>query len=124
MRLQRDGEIAHVRAVLLAGDTRAEGWLKTLIQDRLPAQAFGRRLLSYQATAPVAVVSRGKTVCNCFGVAAQTIGEHLAACDGSEGERLASLQQALRCGTHCGSCVPELRRMVRETPARLHRQAA
>jgi len=124
VRLQRDGEIAHVRAVLLAGDTRAEGWLKTLIQDRLPAQAFGRRLLSYQATAPVAVVSRGKTVCNCFGVAEQTIGQHLAACDGSEGERLASLQQALRCGTHCGSCVPELRRMVRETPVRLHRQAA
>lgn len=124
VRLQRDGEIAHVRAVLLAGDTRAEGWLKTLIQDRLPAQAFGRRLLAYQATAPVAVVSRGKTVCNCLGVAEQTIGEHLGACDGSEAERLVSLQQALRCGTHCGSCLPELRRMVRETPVRLHRQAA
>ncbi|WP_043112772.1 (2Fe-2S)-binding protein, partial [Pseudacidovorax intermedius] len=122
--LQRDGELAHVRAVLLAGDTRAEGWLKTLIQDRLPAQDFGRRLLSYQATPPVAVVSRGKTVCNCFGVAEQDIAGHLAACDGSEAARLAGLQQALRCGTNCGSCVPELRRMVRETPVRLHRQAA
>ena len=28
-------------------------------------------------------------------------------------ERLASLQGQLRCGTNCGSCVPELKRMAR-----------
>ena len=28
-------------------------------------------------------------------------------------ERLASLQATLKCGTNCGSCVPELKRRVR-----------
>ena len=27
--------------------------------------------------------------------------------------RLASLQDALKCGTNCGSCIPELKRKVR-----------
>ena len=52
-------------------------------------------------------------VCSCFGVAAPAIVAHLATCAGSVQERLASLQAALRCGTNCGSCVPELKRMVR-----------
>ena len=32
-------------------------------------------------------------------------------------ERLASVQGELRCGTNCGSCVPELKRMVRASVA-------
>ena len=36
---------AHLEAFLLAGDTRAEAWIKALLQDQLPAQAFGRQLL-------------------------------------------------------------------------------
>ena len=31
----------------------------------------------------------------------------------SDEDRLASLQGALKCGTNCGSCVPELKRRVR-----------
>ena len=31
-------------------------------------------------------------------------------------ERLAQLQGALRCGTQCGSCVPQLKRLVAATP--------
>ena len=38
---------------------------------------------------------------------------HLAQCNGAPEQRLASLQGALRCSTNCGSCVPELKRMVR-----------
>ncbi|RZA33485.1 MAG: DUF4982 domain-containing protein [Lysobacteraceae bacterium] len=57
--------------------------------------------------------ARGKQVCSCFAVEASAIEEHLARCGGSAEERLASLQAALRCGTNCGSCVPELKRMVR-----------
>ena len=29
------------------------------------------------------------------------------------GQRLAGLQSQLRCGTQCGSCVPELRQIIR-----------
>ncbi|MCZ8256197.1 MAG: hypothetical protein O9327_11075, partial [Polaromonas sp.] len=34
---------------------------------------------------------------------------------GTDEERLASLQAALKCGTNCGSCVPELKRRVRSS---------
>ena len=76
-----------------------------------------------EPTAPVAVPARGKTVCSCFGVSESAIGDTLARCQGSEVERLAQLQDALKCGTNCGSCVPELQRMVRAVPVAL-REAA
>jgi assimilatory nitrate reductase catalytic subunit len=56
-------------------------------------------------------------VCSCFGVQAAAIAAHLGTVDGAPEERLASLQSTLRCGTNCGSCVPELKRMVRAAPA-------
>jgi assimilatory nitrate reductase catalytic subunit len=117
VRLQRDGAAAHVVGVLLAGDTRAEAWIRALLQDQLPAQDFGRQLLSFQAKAPAGVQSRGKVVCSCFGVSESAIRDRLSQCSGSGEQRLAALQGALQCGTNCGSCVPELKRMVRATEA-------
>jgi assimilatory nitrate reductase catalytic subunit len=111
--VQREGKELRVEALLLAGDTSAEGWLKALLLQQLPAQAYGRKLLATGAKAPVAVAARGKQVCSCFGVEAEAIERHVAGCEGSAEERLASVQSALRCGTNCGSCVPELKRMVR-----------
>ncbi len=104
---------ATLQAVLLGGDTRSGGWLRTVLQEELPAQAYGRLLLVPSATPPVAVQSRGKPVCVCLGVTDAAIAAQLACCQGSDAERLAQLQGALRCGTQCGSCVPELKRMVR-----------
>jgi assimilatory nitrate reductase catalytic subunit len=101
------------RLFVLAGDTSAQAWVKTLLQEELPAQAYGRLLLVPGAKAPVAVQSRGKQVCTCFNVTGPAIDAHLAGCSGTDGERLASLQSALKCGTNCGSCVPELKRMVK-----------
>jgi assimilatory nitrate reductase catalytic subunit len=108
---------AHVQAVLLSGDTRAEAWLRALVQDQLPAQDFGLQLLASRATPPAGVVARGKVVCSCFGVTETAISAQLADCSGSDGERLAILQATLKCGTNCGSCLPELKRMVRSQPA-------
>ncbi|MFT3666720.1 molybdopterin-dependent oxidoreductase [Piscinibacter sp.] len=113
VRLRRDGVHAHVTGLLLAGDTRAEGWIRALLQDQLPAQAFGARLLSPQPDAPAGIAARGRTVCSCFGVGEAAIAERLAHCAGDDAARLAALQRTLRCGTNCGSCLPELRRMVR-----------
>ena len=113
MRLVRAGSDAHLEAFLLAGDTSAESWIRALLQDRLPAQAFGRQLLAPGSKAPVALVPRGKQVCSCFNVAEPAIASHLAGSRGGEDERFASLQSTLKCGTNCGSCVPELKRLVR-----------
>ncbi|MDP1656429.1 MAG: molybdopterin-dependent oxidoreductase [Hylemonella sp.] len=113
VRVHRTHEQTTVEGFLLAGDTRAEVWLKTLLQDELPAQAYGRALLQGSATAPVALAARSRQVCTCFNVSESAIHTQLTHCRGSEGERLAQLQQALQCGTNCGSCVPELQRLVR-----------
>ena len=114
-RLARQGDNTTLEGIVLAGDTSAEGWLKTLLQEELPAQTYGRLLLVPGAKAPVAVQSRGKPVCTCFNVTDTAITAQLAHCHGTDDDRLAQLQGKLRCGTNCGSCVPELKRMVRAT---------
>ncbi|RDD91982.1 nitrate reductase [Acidovorax sp. BoFeN1] len=114
-RLVRHGSATMLEAIVLAGDTSAEGWLKTLLQEELPAQSYGRLLLVPGAKAPVAVQSRGKPVCTCLNVTDAAITAELAHCHGTDADRLAQLQDKLRCGTNCGSCLPELKRMVRST---------
>jgi assimilatory nitrate reductase catalytic subunit len=111
------GDKHTLRGVMLVGDTRAEAWIKTLLQDELPAQAYGRLLLSPGAEAPVAVVAKGKQVCTCFNVSEPDIVNTLASCTGSADERLAQLQGALKCGTNCGSCIPALRGLVKASIA-------
>jgi assimilatory nitrate reductase catalytic subunit len=115
MRMQRVGADTRLDGFLLAGDTSAQTWISGLLQDELPAQAYGRALLLPVSKPPVPVVSQGKVVCTCFHVRDIAIEDNLRTCSGTAAERLAKLQGALQCGTNCGSCVPELQRMVRST---------
>ena len=112
-RLTRVNEHAELTGFLLAGDTSAEAWIKTVLEGELPAQTYGRLLLSPGAKAPVAIEVRGKLVCTCLNVTDAAIEGYLGTAQGNEVERFASLQASLKCGTNCGSCVPELKRMVR-----------
>jgi assimilatory nitrate reductase catalytic subunit len=102
-----------LNAFVLAGDTTAQSWIKTLLQDELPAQAYGRMLLVPSAKPPLAVQSRGKQICACFNVTENAIAAQLGQCKGNEDQRLVQLQSVLECGTNCGSCLPEVKRMVR-----------
>ena len=113
MQLRRRGSDALLEAFLLAGDISAETWVRPLLQDQLPAQAYGRLLLAPGAKAPAALVARGRQVCNCFDVSEDQVHAALALTAGSAEARLAALQDRLHCGTQCGSCLPELRRLVR-----------
>ncbi|MEY4756660.1 MAG: hypothetical protein RJA34_1558 [Pseudomonadota bacterium] len=119
VRLARNGQDAsQLEGFVLAGDTSAENWIKTLLQDELPAQSYGRLLLLPGAHPPVTVSTRGQQVCTCLNVTDLAISDELTRCQGGEDERLAQLQGRLRCGTQCGSCLPTLKRMVRvSTPA-------
>ena len=119
-RLLRTDGATRLEGFVLAGDVRAEAWIKPLLQDELPAEAYGRLLLMPGAKAPVAVVARGKQVCTCFNVSEDDIGAQLQTSRGSDDQRLAALQSGLKCGTNCGSCIPELRRLVRAHPATGH----
>ncbi len=117
MRLLSEGGTQRLDGFLLAGDISAEAWVKVLLQDELPAEAYGRLLLLPGAKAPVAVVGRGKQVCSCLNVTDHAIEAQLAETrrdgTGTDELQLQSLQAELKCGTQCGSCVPELKRMIR-----------
>jgi assimilatory nitrate reductase catalytic subunit len=104
---------AQLQGFVLAGDTSAEAWIKTLLQDQLDAASYGRLLLSPGAKAPVAVQAKGPQICACFNVTEPAIQAQLNKCEGDEEQRLAQLQGALQCGTNCGSCVPQLKKIVR-----------
>jgi assimilatory nitrate reductase catalytic subunit len=118
-RLARQGDDARLDAFLLAGDTSAQSWMKVLLEDELPAQAYGRLLLAPGANPPVALAPRGAAICTCFDVTEQQVRACLAQADGGDAQRLARLQSELRCGTNCGSCLPELKRLVRQAQPQL-----
>ncbi|WP_337878076.1 molybdopterin-dependent oxidoreductase [Caldimonas sp.] len=114
MRLVPDGHgNTRLEAFLLAGDTRAQAWVRALLQDEVPAQAYGRALLAPGGKPPASLSPRSRQVCTCLNVTESDIVATLAHCQGSAEERLVRLQAERRCGTQCGSCMPELRRLVR-----------
>jgi assimilatory nitrate reductase catalytic subunit len=112
--LRGTGEAMRVHAFVLAGQTDAEPWLRALLVDDQPAQAYGRGLLRAGAAPPGALPVRSAQVCTCHDVSEARIREVLARSTGAADERLAQLQRQLRCGTECGSCLPTLRRLVGE----------
>jgi len=66
----------------------------------LPEKLFGQPPI----TGPAAFA---RSVCACFNIEESRIRAAVAA-----GATLANLQKDLKCGTNCGACVPELRRLV------------
>ena len=109
MRLFDDGTLA---AFMLAGDARAQGWVLDLLQQNLNAAAFGRALLAASPRPPQPVAPRSAQVCACHDISEERIVTTLATCEGDAQMRLQQLQQSLRCGTECGSCLPAVKGLV------------
>lgn len=91
----------------LTGETMARDWLKEMIAAGLPIEQIRLWALAPVNTPPAGGVTRGKIICNCKNVSELEIIEAIG-----KGSDLAFLQSGLRCGTECGSCVPELKRML------------
>ena len=100
-----DGRLVGVR---LAGETLAQGWLKqAMAEDELDASLI-RFALAPTAKPPVSVAPRN-IICKCADVSDVQIRKEL-----ETGADLPKLQQNLKCGTFCGSCVPDIKRMLAE----------
>ena len=88
------------------------GWISAAF--RAPPQNAAQRhaLLSGREggdTAP-----RGRIICSCFSVGERTIDDAIAGgC-----HTLAALGAKLKCGTNCGSCIPELKALLAENLTR------
>ena len=92
---------------LLCKETRAAEWLLDLMVRGGSTAELRKWLFAPLATPPTAGPARGRIVCNCFDVSENEIRADLAA-----GLDFATLQQKRQCGTSCGSCLPELKRLA------------
>ncbi|MBV2133062.1 molybdopterin-dependent oxidoreductase [Pseudomonas sp. MAP12] len=105
-----DGRIVAIR---LAGETAARDWLKALWSEGSADAELRRWLLAPLSTPPGnAGGCKSKTVCSCMNVSDAAIRAGI-----ERGLDLDGLKQELRCGTSCGSCVPEIKRLLAKTPA-------
>jgi assimilatory nitrate reductase catalytic subunit len=111
-------QTATLTKVLLAGNIESEGWLRNCFDLQLDVMPWRSFLLAPASQPPGVQTQAVQMVCNCIGVSRQAMEAGLAiACakepGSSEAEQLASLQASLKCGTQCGSCVPEIRKLIR-----------
>ena len=104
-----DGRLVGVR---LAGDLAAQSWMRDFFLSGASVIELRQRLLAGSASAPEGFKPRGKVVCNCFNVSENEIIDFCATANGDGAAKLAALQAAKKCGTNCGSCLPELRSLV------------
>ena len=101
--IAQEGRLLGVR---LAGETLAQVWLKqAMAEDELDATLI-RFALAPTAKPPMSIAPR-QIVCKCADVSDVQIQQELAG-----GADLPQLQEKLKCGTFCGSCVPDIKRMV------------
>nr|HQV22279.1 molybdopterin dinucleotide binding domain-containing protein [Agitococcus sp.] len=92
-------------------DLPPRAWLMSLLNQ--PLDKLSRRaLLSGKPADPSADV--GRIICACFGVGENTIVRNI------EKEKLCSVAEIGKClkaGTNCGSCQPELKKLLEQTAA-------
>lgn len=108
----RGGQIIGVR---LAGEVQAQGWIKEAIAEGAAGERCPGPLGcgAHQRTAS-ALPARRKVVCQCADVSEAQINKGLA-----QGSSLVILQATLKCGTYCGYCMPELKRLAARAPERM-----
>jgi assimilatory nitrate reductase catalytic subunit len=104
----------HIDTCLFVGPARDAGdWnvVKSLFAADTLSDSQRRMLLSGQSSDGLA--SAGPIVCACFGVGRTTI------CDaiGAGARTSAEIGLKLKAGTNCGSCIPELKRLIAQAGA-------
>ncbi|VTP63898.1 nitrite reductase subunit NirD [Serratia rubidaea] len=81
--------------------------------EQAPSPGAARLALLAGRAAP-GQLAQGRTVCSCFGIDEPQI---LAAIGQGCGSTQA-LGEALQCGTNCGSCLPELKKLLAQCAGR------
>lgn len=89
-------------AFMLAGDVRAHDGLMAWAEGGAAPASLATLLMARAPAAP-----RTRTVCACVGVSEAAIRSGI-----ESGMDVAQLKDRLGCGSGCGSCLPEVRRMV------------
>lgn len=99
-------------SVCLSGETAAAEWLKAMMLERASPEAVRPWILAPVAAPPQGSLARGTIICNCLNVS-----ENEIAADAAAGLDFVACQAKRQCGTSCGSCVPEVKRIIARTQA-------
>ena len=94
-------------SVCLSGETVAADWLKSMMLERASLEAVRPWILAPVASPPHGSLERGVIICNCLNVSETEI-----RADAAAGLDFAACQAKRKCGTSCGSCVPEVKRII------------
>lgn len=96
-----------VTGIRLVGETLAAEWLQEVMTAGTFNDEIRKWALAPLSAPPLAHTGRGKVICSCLDVAEHAIVDAI-----TRGADLITLQNKFKCGTQCGSCVPELKRLV------------
>ena len=104
-----------IEACLFVGPAHDAGdW--DVVKSLFAADSLGddQRAMLLSGRSSEGLVSAGPIVCACFGVGRATI------CDAIAGGALtaAEIGAKLKAGTNCGSCLPELKQLIAQTPVK------
>lgn len=103
-------EHGSITAIRLAGETLARHWLQNLWLEGRADEQLRRWLLAPLSAPPGnanAPTAGNSIVCNCKNVSQSVIEAGIA-----QGLDLQGLKRSLGCGTQCGSCVPQIKRLL------------
>jgi assimilatory nitrate reductase catalytic subunit len=98
-------------AVRFENELQSAGWVQEAMLSGSQGQELRVALFAPLSARPGGFAPRGRVVCSCLDVAEQPIRQML-----ERGSTLSEVQAKLKCGTSCGSCVPELKRLAAHTP--------
>jgi assimilatory nitrate reductase catalytic subunit len=105
----RDGRLEG--ALFIGPAVAAPQWdaVKLLLES--PELNVTERRMALSGRAADGIMDAGPVICACFGVGLNVIREAIAS---NSATNVEAIGKALRAGTNCGSCLPELKRIVHE----------
>ena len=108
-----------LKGVLLAG-TKDQmvslPWLRAMMDQGINPTSLGRMILAPTKIAPMAIKASSPPICICFNVNADTILKEIHSTQDQTAEKcFLQLQEKTQCGTNCGSCKPEIKKMIEKT---------
>ena len=108
-RIEKSARIdaGRMTGLCLTGETAASEWLKGMMLGGASMEAIRPWILAPVSSPPKGSADRGRIVCNCFDVALSEIES-----DATKGLALEQIQATRKCGTSCGSCLPEVKRII------------
>ena len=98
-------------AVRFENELQSALWVQEAMLSDPAASELRGALFAPLSLRPGGFTPRGRIVCSCLDVAEQPVRELFDA-----GATLAGVQEKLKCGTACGSCLPELKRLATRLP--------